>query len=187
MVIIPWPSYCQGVTSERIHIGRLPEPRWKPRPSWFLPDVPQRAWLDGSLLIVGDRQCDLRTAWSIEVAAISGVGLLPQPVSWFKGLTTFAAARYWSCTALHAWQESDDEPVRLVLDIRRERPDQRWILLTEEDLRLLTQIIRSRPADHGSRNALRALDAYARYQKIRPDGSWDWSFRADPSHRTGAD
>jgi hypothetical protein len=170
------------VTSERIPIGRLPEPRWTPRPAWFFPDVPQRAWLDGSLLIVDDRQCDLRTAWLIEVAALSGVGQLPQPVSWFKALTTFATARKWSCTALRAWQESSDEPVQLVLEIRRESPDVRWVLLTEEHLRLLAQIIRSRPEDpgDGSRKALSSLDVYAQFQKVRPDGSWDWSFRAGP-------
>jgi hypothetical protein len=170
------------VTSERIPIGRLPEPRWRSRPPWFFPDLPQRAWLDHSLLITEEGQQDLRTAWLIEVATVNGVGLMPQPVSWFKALTTFSAARKWSCTALRAWQESNDEPIQLVLEICRENPGQRWILLSEEDLRRLAQIIRSRSrdTDNDSSKVRRALDAYARFQKIRPDGSWNWSFRAGP-------
>jgi hypothetical protein len=178
------------VTSERIPIGRLPEPRWGPRPPWFFPDLPQRAWLEDSLLIVEKgqqiRQCDLRTAWLIEVAPMTGVGLMPRSGSWLDNLATYFDARDWSCTALRAWQDSGDEPVQVVLEICRRRPDQRWILLSEEDFRLLAQIIRSRSGVPGndSSNALGALEAFARFQKIRPDGSWDWSFRAGPQAKS---
>jgi hypothetical protein len=129
----------------------------------LFPFQPQQAWLDGSVLIVEYqqtvRQCDLRTASRIGIRIAHTIG------------------RNWSFEVLEAWQEAGDGPVRLVLS-----GPSSWIHLTEEHLRLLAQIIRSRPGepDKGSRAALRTLDGLAQYQKFRPDGPVDWSFRTDP-------
>jgi hypothetical protein len=137
----------------------------------------------------GIRQCDLRTASWIQVGTASAVGSMPRAASWARNLTTFAIARNWSATTLQAWPEAGDGPVQLVLAVTGPSDGRVlyteshmwWVLLTEGHLRLLAQVIRSRPGpDKDSRAALRSLDRLARYQEVRPDGSWDWSFRSDP-------
>jgi hypothetical protein len=152
------------VTGKRLPIGDVPGPRWRFRPAHLFPFQPQQAWLEGSVLSVEYkqkvRQCDLLTASRIDIRIANTIG------------------RYGAFQVLEAWQEADDDPpVRLVLS-----GPTTWVHLTDEHLRLLAQIIHSRPGepDKGCSKALRTLDALASYQKFRPDGPVDWSFRTEP-------
>lgn len=138
--------------------GRLP--RFM-RPHMY-PLLPQQAWLQGSLLVVGRRQgvsqCDLATAAFISIRTakplLSGFG--------------------WGFEILHARQAPDSAPTRLVLT----GPD--WYLLTGDEYRRIAQILSSRPETDGKIDKVirRLRDCGAREDfRSRPP---DWSFRTDP-------
>ena len=158
-------------------IGGIPPP-WRKvrfRTATLYPFLPQQAWLDGTVLIVEYqhrvRQCDLRTASRIRI----------------RQITTFG----WKMPfcVLEGRQKASDEPAGLVLS----GPDS-WILLTPGHLRLLAQIIGSRPAEAGHslqklvrflngqdvKQMMRFLNDLADLQQFRLNGPVDWSFRTDP-------
>ncbi len=158
-------------------IGGIPPP-WRKarfRTTTLYPFLPQRAWLDGTVLIVEYqhqvRQCDLRTASRIRIRQITAFG--------------------WKMPfhVLEARQKASGEPAGLVLS----GPDS-WILLTPGHLRLLAQIISSRPAEAGQglqkllrflsgrdvKQMVRFLNDLANLQQFRLNGPVDWSFRTDP-------
>ena len=152
------------VPGEPIPLGGQPAPRrLLPIRPPFYPFQPQRAWLEDSVLAVeykGQvRRCDLISAWEI--------ALMWTPVN----------GTYWSFRVLLARQEPDSEPVRLVV----EGPD--WVLLTAAQLRMLAQIIGSRPGEpeRRTRKILRYLRQLADKEELRTN--WDWSFRTDPQGR----
>jgi hypothetical protein len=131
------------------------------------PFQPQRAWLEGSVLAVeykGEvRRCDLLSASEIE--------LMWTPVN----------GTYWSFRSLLAYQEPDAEPVRLVV----QGPS--WVPLTAAQLRMLAQIIDSRPGEpeRRIRKIVRYLRQLADSEDLRTN--WDWSFRTDPQGRRTRD
>jgi hypothetical protein len=91
------------------------------------PYLPQFAWLEGSVLIVEDKwgavgKCDLTSAAKIALHAA--------PIPGWS----------WSFCVLHARQGPHISPIHLVLT----GPD--WFLLSAEHLRMLADIISSRPA-----------------------------------------
>ena len=105
------------------------------------------------------RRCDLMSAWTIEL------------------IWTLVNGTYWSFRVLHACQEPDSEPVRLVA----EGPG--WVLLTAAQLRVLAQIIDSRPGkpERRTRKVVQYLRQLADREDLRTN--WDWSFRTDPRGR----
>jgi hypothetical protein len=123
------------------------------------PLLPQKAWLQGSLLIVergGEvRQCDLATATRIKLRSVPP----------FINL---------SFEVLSAYPEPKSAPTRLVLT----GPD--WSTLTAQQARQLAQIIGSRTHD---RKAADKIVWYLRDLAAREDFRTqpiDWSFRTDP-------
>jgi hypothetical protein len=156
------------VPGERIQIGGQPEPArvfGRVRLPFLYPHLPQRAALEGSALIVEDRrgqvrQCDLGSAAEITLK------------------TAYTIGRGWSFRILYCRQAPGTPPVRLVL----EGPD--WFLVSAQHLRLLAQIISSRPGGLSQKirkvaQRLRDMASDQEYQN-RPV---DWSFRADPKGR----
>ena len=149
-------------------IGGQPEPArifgriWLP---FMYPHLPQYAWLEGSLLIVEDNwgavgKCDLTSATKIALRTAPIIG-------WS-----------WSFCVLYARQGPGISPVHLVL----EGPD--WFLVSAEHLRVLAQIIGSRPGEPGKklRKVVQRLRDMASYQEYR-NAPIDWSFRTDPKGR----
>jgi hypothetical protein len=151
------------MTGERVPVGGEPEPRriFGSLPGFMYRFLPQRAWLEGSVLIVEHKQkarrCDLLSASLIR-------------------LRTYGFIGGWTFLVLEACQELANEPVRLVL----EGPD--WILLTAAHLRMLAQIISSRSVtpDKRAQRVVQRLHRLADYQEFRPSRPVDWSFRTDP-------
>jgi hypothetical protein len=122
------------------------------------PFQPQRAWLEGSVLAVEYdleiRRCDLVTASKLA----------------FGTSTTIGSSG--SFGVLHAYQEPDSEPVRLVV----QGPD--WVLLSAAQLRLLAEIVDSRPGED-EKEIVRHLGELADYEDLRTQPA-DWSFRTNP-------
>jgi hypothetical protein len=157
-----------AVPGERIQIGGQPEPArtfGRVRFPFLYPHLPQRAFLDGSVLTVEDkrahtRQCDLVTATEITLK------------------TAYTIGWGWSFRILYSRQAPGTPPARLVL----EGPD--WFLVSAQHLRLLAQIISSRPGDPGQkiRKVVPRLRDMARYQDYQ-NRPVDWSFRTDPKRR----
>jgi hypothetical protein len=129
---------------------------WGPLPLMY----PRQAWLEGSVLTVesaaGIRQCDLATASKIRL----------------RWVPTFM--RGW-CLVLYANQKPRSRPARLVLQ------GLDGILLSADDVRLLAQIISSRPAAPRSKipGIVRRLHELAALQDMRTKPI-DWSFRTNP-------
>ncbi len=157
------------MTVPREPIANQPEPdRVIGRAPGFMrrhlyPFLPQKAWLQGSLLIVERFQevsrCDLATAALIKIRSVKPL------------LSGFG----WSFEVLHACQALDGAPTRLVLT----GPD--WYLLTGGEYRRLAQILSSRAGTDGRINkVIRRLQDYGAYEDFRSQAP-DWSFRADPS------
>lgn len=132
-------------------------------PKFLYPFLPQRAWLEGSMLTVesgqGVGRCDLASAAQIALRSV------PPFIS-------------WSFLVLYAYQEPGSRPVRLVL----EGPD--WILLTAPQLRALAAVIGSRPAELAgqTRRVVRRLGELADYVDLRTNPT-DRSFRINPRSR----
>jgi hypothetical protein len=148
-----------------VPIGGQPEPRRLFGQGLVCPYLPQFAWLDGSVLIVEDNwgavgKCDLTSA--------AKIALREAPISWLS----------WSFGVLYARQGPDISPVHLVLA----GPD--WFLLSAEHLRMLADIISSRPGEPGKKitKVVEHLRGIARYQDYR-NAPIDWSFRTDPKGR----
>jgi hypothetical protein len=157
------------VSVPREPIAGQPEPgrvfgrsnRFMPR--YLYPLLPQRAWLQGSVLIVERcqevSQCDLANAALVKIRSVkpllSGIG--------------------WSFDVLHACQTLDGAPTRMVLT----GPD--WYLLTGDEYRRLAHILSTRAdADGKIDKVIRSLRDYGAYEDFRSQPP-DWSFRTDPS------
>jgi hypothetical protein len=118
--------------------------------------LPQRAWLDGTVLVVerggAVRQCDL--------AAASGV--------------TLRARRFDGFLVLRAYEGTSQDP-SVALAVRFQRRQQ--LLIRPDALRLLAEAIGSRPgqAAHVARELRGLADAEDRRNPPR-----DWSLRASP-------
>ena len=119
--------------------------------------LPQRAWLDGTVLVVerddAARQCDL--------AAASAV--------------TLRARRFDGFLVLRAYQStSDDPPVALAIRFQRRQPQ---LLIRPDGLRLLAEAIAAGPGSpaHVARELRGLADAEDRRHPPR-----DWSLRASP-------
>ena len=129
-------------------------------PKIFCSYLPQRAWLEGSVLTVESgqdvRRCDLASAARIAI----------------RSVPPFTS---WSFLVLYAYQEPGSPPVRLVLE------GPRWALLTAAQLRALAAVISSRPGALGgkTRRVVRRLGELAAYVDLRTKPI-DWSFRTDP-------
>jgi hypothetical protein len=157
-----------AVAGERIQIGGQPEPArafGRVRLPILYPHLPQHAYLEGSVLTVEDkrgqaRQCDLGSAAEITLK------------------TAYTIGRGWSFRVLYSRQAPGTPPVRLVL----EGPD--WFLVSAQHLRLLAQIISSRPGDPGkkARKAAQRLRDMASCQDYQ-NRPVDWSFRTAPKGR----
>jgi hypothetical protein len=153
------------VTGERVPIGGRPEPGrvFGRVPHVLYPFLPQRAWLEGSVLTVegrqGTRRCDLASASKIAFRYVPPIGS-------------------WSFLVLYAWQEPDSPPARLVLD------GPGWLLLTADHLRMLAQVIGSRPGEPSNKikRIVRRLGDLADYDDLHSKPI-DWSFRTDPQGR----
>ena len=132
-------------------------------PQFLRPFLPQRAWLQGSVLTVEDRQgtgqCDLVSASKIALRSVPPIGS-------------------WSFLVLYAWPEPGSTPARLVLD------GPSWLLLTGEHLRMLARVIGSRPGASSSKikRIVRQLNDLAAYDDLHSQPI-DWSFRTNPRGR----
>jgi hypothetical protein len=132
-------------------------------PRFLRPFLPQRAWLQGSVLTVDDgqgaRQCDLDSASKIALRSVPPIGT-------------------WSFLVLYAWPEPGSTPVRLVLD------GPGWLLLTGDHLRMLARVIGSRPGTPSSKinKIVRHLNDLAAYDDLHSQPI-DWSFRTNPQGR----
>lgn len=157
------PHTLRVVTGERVPIGGQPEPRrlFGMHPPFLYPFLPQRAWLEGSVLTVeykqAVRRCDIALASKIALRRVWTIG------------------GNWSFLVLYAYQEPASEPVRLVV----QGPD--WVLLTAEHLRMLAQVIDSRPGEPGKKikKIVSRLRGLADYEDLRTRPI-DWSFRTGP-------
>jgi hypothetical protein len=118
--------------------------------------LPQRAWLDGAVLVVerGDavRQCDLAAASEV----------------------TLRAGRLDGFLVLRAYEAASGDP-SVALAVRFQRRQQ--LLIRPDALRLLAEAIGSRPgsATHVARELRGMADAEDRRNPPR-----DWSLRASP-------
>jgi hypothetical protein len=151
-----------AVTGKRVPIGGQPEPRRLFGQVWLCSHLPQDAWLEGSVLIVEDNwgavgKCDLTSAVKIAIHTAPFAG---------------------SFHVLYVRQGPGTPPVHLVL----EGPG--WFLVSAEHLRMLAQIISSRPGEPSRKikKVMERLREMARYQDYR-NAPIDWSFRTDPKGR----
>lgn len=155
-------------------IGREPEPdlplyRRVPREMFVPPSVgrllPQTATIEGTVLRVGARRCDLATASAVRVRTA-------------HSLMTWTAHGTYDSTLLDAWQDQAGPPVSLVVTVPG------WNLFRAEHLRLLAGILADRTWQPG-RMEKRARQAVALLSRLaesidRCNQPIDWSFRAGP-------
>jgi hypothetical protein len=151
------------------------------------PFLPQRAWLEGSVLTV---ERNVLPVWGSLLTAEGGLLTIEGKRDVRQcdlGSASKIALRQvpplfsWSVLVLYAWQEPGSPPVRLVL------AGPGWVLLTAAHLRMLAQVIGSRPGQPGRKisNVVRHLRDLAACQDLRTQPI-DWSFRTDPKghHRS---
>lgn len=156
-----------------IPIGREREPdppyRWFPRDMLVSPSVdrllPQAATIDGTVLRVGARRCDLATASAVQVRTVNS-------------LMTWTGRGAYDSTLFEAWQDQAGPPVSLVIRVAG------WSLFRAEHLRLLAGILADRTWQSG-RIKRRAQQAVALLSELaeridRRNQPVDWSFRAGP-------
>ena len=123
----------------------------------------QRAWLQGTVLIVEfnhqSAECDLVTAARIRIRG--------RPLPVFN--------RGWVFDVLYAYQDDKSTPARLVL------AGPGWYLLTGQQFGRLAEIIGARhdARDRQVGGIVRRLTRMAGEQDIRSQ-PLDWSFRTDP-------
>jgi hypothetical protein len=124
-----------GMTGARIPIGVDPDPGGLLRTPFtaLFVFLPQRAWLDRSVLTVENARstgrCDLAIASKIRLRWIP-----PLPGS-------------WPFLVLYAWPAPDGPPVQLAVR------GQGWVLVTPGELRMLAGIIGARPGEPDSKLA----------------------------------
>jgi len=151
------------VVSSREPIGGLPGRRQGRFDAPLYPFQPQRAWLQGTVLIVEfnhqSAECDLVTAARIRIRG--------RPLPVFN--------RGWVFDVLYAYQDDNSTPARLVL------AGPGWYLLTGKQFRRLAEIIDARhdAGDRPVRGIVRRLTRMADEQDVRSQ-PLDWSFRSDP-------